>query len=355
VAASADVDGRKQRRYFDPEAPAAASLAPGLENVIPVVRLQDDSGRGWLPQRDLLASDAFAPEFVLEVEDDGTAAIRFGDDEYGMRPPEKAKFDASYRIGNGTRGNVGAGSIRHVALAGADAALANRIVGVRNPQPATGGTDPESIDHVRQSAPAAFKVLQRAVTPEDYVTIAERHPDVQRAQATVRWTGSWPTVFLSIDRLGGRAVDADFRRELMAWLERFRMAGHDVEINGPRFVFIELELTACVARGYFRSDVRSALLEALGAGVLPDGRKGFFHPDSFTFGSPVYLSGIHAVAQTVEGVRWAEVTKLQRLGDASRSVAGGELSIGRLEVARLDNDPNFPERGVLRLTLEGGR
>jgi hypothetical protein len=28
--------------------------------------------------------------------------------------------------------------------------------------------------------------------------------------------------------------------------------------------------------------------------------------------------------------------------------------MGRLEIARLDNDPNFPERGTLTLTLGGG-
>ena len=28
--------------------------------------------------------------------------------------------------------------------------------------------------------------------------------------------------------------------------------------------------------------------------------------------------------------------------------------MGRLEVARLDNDPNFPERGVLELSYGGG-
>ena len=31
------------------------------------------------------------------------------------------------------------------------------------------------------------------------------------------------------------------------------------------------------------------------------------------------------------------------------------LTIGRLEVAQLDDDPNFPEHGRLTLTLEGGR
>jgi hypothetical protein len=29
--------------------------------------------------------------------------------------------------------------------------------------------------------------------------------------------------------------------------------------------------------------------------------------------------------------------------------------LGRLEIARLDNDPNFTERGLFSLTLEGGR
>ena len=33
----------------------------------------------------------------------------------------------------------------------------------------------------------------------------------------------------------------------------------------------------------------------------------------------------------------------------------GKLDIGRLEIARLDNDPNFPERGTFRLVLEGGK
>jgi len=31
------------------------------------------------------------------------------------------------------------------------------------------------------------------------------------------------------------------------------------------------------------------------------------------------------------------------------------MPLDRLEIARLDNDPNFPERGVLRLRLGGGK
>jgi hypothetical protein len=33
----------------------------------------------------------------------------------------------------------------------------------------------------------------------------------------------------------------------------------------------------------------------------------------------------------------------------------GEIPMGRLEIAELRNDPNFPERGVFRLIVEGSK
>jgi hypothetical protein len=33
----------------------------------------------------------------------------------------------------------------------------------------------------------------------------------------------------------------------------------------------------------------------------------------------------------------------------------GKLTPGRLEIARLDNDPNFPEHGVFHLNIRGGK
>jgi hypothetical protein len=31
------------------------------------------------------------------------------------------------------------------------------------------------------------------------------------------------------------------------------------------------------------------------------------------------------------------------------------MILGRFEIALLDNDPNFPEKGVFRLDLKGGK
>jgi hypothetical protein len=341
------------RPYFDPAAPAAHAMRWEMGRVLPVIEVTGGGG-AWQPQRDLLASDAFAREFVVEVEDDGATALRFGDDRYGRRPRAgEALSVPRYRVGNGTRGNVGADSLTHLVLP--NASLLGRLA-VRNPLPGAGGVDPEPMERVRQVAPAAFRTPERAVTPADYAAMAERHPQVQRAQATMRWTGSWRTVFLTVDRVGGRPVDAAFEAELRRHLERYRMAGHDLEVDEPRYVPLEVQIYACVNPAYFRADVERALRDALGRRRFADGRQGFFHPDHFTFGQSVYLSALYAAAQGVPGVRWAEVRRLRRQRlPATDAVAGGELKIGRLEIARLDDDPSHPDRGELRLVLEGGR
>src|SRR5690606_10240755 len=215
--------------------------------------------------------------------------IRFGDHDNGMRPAERTTLLAFYRTGNGGRGNLGAGALVHLV---SDTIPAGAIESVSNPLPARGGIDPEPLEAVRQNAPAAFRVQQRAVTPEDYAQKAAEHPEVQRAAATLRWTGSWHTVFLSIDRRGGRNVDAAFKMELLTFLERYRLAGQDLQIAGPRIVPLELEIRVCVAADYFRSDVVAALKTAFDNRLHRDGSRGFFHPDHFSFGQRVWLSRI---------------------------------------------------------------
>jgi hypothetical protein len=112
----------------------------------------------------------------------------------------------------------------------------------------------------------------------------------------------------------------------------------------------------CVAADHFRSDVKGRLLEVLSDRDLPDGRRGLFHPDRFSFGQPVYLSPILAAARDVPGVASAEVVVFQRQGiPASRAIDEGRLELGRLEIGRLANDSNFPEHGVLRIELGGGK
>jgi predicted phage baseplate assembly protein len=230
------------------------------------------------------------------------------------------------------------------------------LVAVDNPLPAFGGTDPEDVEAARRDAPHAFRTQERAVTAADYAAAAGRGADVQRAAATFRWTGSWHTVFVTADRVGGAAVDPAFETDLRRHLERFRMAGYDLEVDSPRFVALHIALHVCVKPAYPRSDIVKAVRDALSNALLPDGRRGLFHPDNFTFGQPVYLSPIVAAAQAIEGVESVRVDRFERLADPGPStLEDGLIGMDRLEIARLDNNPNFPDRGLLTVSAGGGR
>ena len=304
----------------------------------------------WTPQRDLLNSDADTTEFVVEVENDGTAHLRFGDDEHGRRPDSATRFTATYRVGNGATGNVGADSLVHIVSDNP------HITSLRNPLAARGGAEPESIEDVRQRAPYAFRTQERAVTANDYAMMAQRDARVQRGAGTFRWTGSWRTMFVTVDALGGAKMDDAFKQQLEAELEPFRMAGQDLEVDRPHFVSLEIEMQVCVKSDYFRAQVKLALLEIFSNRVLADGQLGVFHPDKFTFGRTVYLSPLYFAAQAVDGVESVAITKFQRQGtDSDVALNAGRLDLARLEIARCDNDPNFPERGIFNLMLDGGK
>lgn len=341
-------------------APAMMLLQDDPRNAVAQVSLDVFTGPvaqpGWTPAPTLLDSDPLARNFAVETENDGRALIRFGDDEYGQAPPDQSHIRAVYRVGLGTSGNVGAEALAHVVNPGGVAGWP-AIVRVRNPLPAWGGVDPEPIEQVRRHAPAAFRAVQfRAVTEDDYARVAERHPEVARAVATFRWTGSWHTVFLTIDPVGRTDLPPELQRRVRDWVARFTQAGYDLEIDPPQFVSLEIMLDICVAPNHFRADVEQALLRALSNQTLPDGSRGFFHPDNFTFGQSVYLSRLYAAVEAVAGVDSAVARVFKRFGKPpAGETDAGFIPMGRLEVARLDNDPNFQENGVLRLRMRGGK
>lgn len=345
---------RRVRAAFDPSDSATAALRWESGSEMPQVWAKStEKGKpfDWTAQSDLLGSAGTDRHFVVEDDTDGRSWLRFGDGKHAMRPDEGVPFMTTYRVGNGQAGNVGADAISYAVTNEA------RIDAVRNPLPAVGGRDPENAAQVRRHAPQAFRKQERAVTPEDYADFAGRYATVQRAAATPRWTGSWHTMFVNVDRVDAQRVDDDFREGLRDYLERYRLAGHDLEIDAPAFVSLEIKLGICVAPDHFRAHVVQALLAVFSSGVLPDGRQGYFHPDRYSFGDRVYLSPILAAAHGVPGVlsATASVFKRQAEPETKAHLMTGYIEMGRLEIPRLDNNANFPERGVFTLEPRGGK
>jgi hypothetical protein len=310
----------------------------------------------WFPQRDLLASYSGDPHFVAEMDNERRAYLRFGDGELGRQPEAKTGFTATYRTGHGPAGNVGAEAISHIVtrdrLSGAE-------LEPRNPLPAVGGTAAEPIEQVKLFAPHTFRRrLERAITADDYAQIVMRDfgGKVQRAAATLRWTGSWYEALVAIDPIGSETADPELLDEIAGHLYRYRRIGHDLVVKPACYVPLDIELIVCVLPDYLRGHVKAALIDVFSNRALPVGRLGFFHPDNVTFGEGIYLSDLVAAAQAVPGVEMVVVSKLERLWEGDNGeIASGILPLGPLEVARLDNDPGFPENGLLKLDMGGGR
>jgi len=305
-------------------------------------------GQAWTARPDLLSSGVFTPGFVIETGNEGEIEIRFGDGCHGKRPFPGTRFKAAYRVGNGPYGNVGAETITHVVSDD------GRITGVRNPMPARGGSERESIESVRLCASEDFREQRRCITEGDYSAAAERHPDVHQARARLRWTGSWHTVFIHVHRRTAGPVDDGFRRELENRLEPLRAAGRDLAIRAPQYVPVLLGLIVEVAPNHARNTVRRMVLDALGNRPLRDGLRGLFHPENLGFGESLHQSQVVARAQEVSGVTRVEVDRFQRGDRPGDPRLAERLSAGPLEVLRLDNDPQAPQYGTLVLTLRGG-
>ncbi|NNG00302.1 MAG: putative baseplate assembly protein [Desulfobacteraceae bacterium] len=346
---------------LSPDAAASDMLNQDVRRALPHIRLVGEPAPAgdphWIAQSDLLGSHRDAQHFVAEIDDDGRAHLRFGDDHCGEQPDAGMTFKATFRLGNGLSGNVGAEAISHLVMRNTQ--LSGVHLRARNPMPAQGGTVPEPVAEGKLFAPHQFrKTLRRAIIADDYAAIVEREfkDTVQRAVARLRWSGSWYEVLVAVDPLGRDEADPQLLDAITKRLHRYRRMGHDLVVKSARRVPLDIEMLVCVLPDYLRGHVKAALLDLFSNRTLPDGSKGFFHPDNLTFGEGIYLSRLVASAQAVEGVESVRLVRFQRLnGLANQELEDGVLPLGPFEIARLDNDPGFPENGTLILDVRGGR
>ncbi|MEJ2443855.1 MAG: putative baseplate assembly protein [Exilibacterium sp.] len=305
----------------------------------------------WRARRDLLDSYPQDTHFVVETDNQGVAHLRFGDGELGYQPLAGMAFSAQYRIGNGEAGNVGAEAVSRVVLK--DLSIDGIDISVRNPLPMVGGTAPETLAQVRALAPHSFrKSIQRAIIAQDYRDIALRDGRLQSVGGKLVWTGSWYEASVAVDPLRTTSVDTSLLQEICTLLHPYRRMGHDLRVTAARYVPLDLQIKVCAAKGYQSAHVKAALLNAFSNRQLANNQYGFFHPDSLSFGEDIYISKIIAKARQVTGVASVKVSRCQRLFQAANhELEHGVLTLHSDEIAQLDNNPNYPERGKLDIVV----
>lgn len=341
-----------------PGTPAETGFTARARQSVSTLRLTVD-GAPFEEKTTLLESASNDAVYRLEVDDNGQASVVFGNGIFGLEPPSTAVVTPVYRVGGGAIGNLGADTLTLLRTP-----LAN-VTAVTNPLPSGGGRNLESRDHARRVAPPSFQKPLVAVTAADYQKAAEAFIDggggtpIQRANASFRWTGSWLTVLLAVDPKGGAVLDPALKESLVRYLDARRLAAYDLAVVRAIYVPIELEIEFCPLPGFLPTDIAESLQLVLGAGDLPGGGKGFFHPDNFTFGDAVYASRIYKAAMGVAGVESVRIERLARqraaqpANETTVNLARDFLAAGADQIVRLDNDRNFPENGTLLVRPRG--
>lgn len=354
--------GRPAQRVV-PDLTPLTWIAPGDGGMPePALSVHVD-GVPWVAVEDFIDSEAADRHYRFTRDNEGRLTVHFGDGVRGTVPSEGSDVTVRLRIGNGLDGQVAAGALTAFDAAFVFPGPGQSIVAVRNPFAAAGARDPQSLAEARLLGPFQLRLQNRAVVPADYeaclasgVRVGPARIVPAQSKARLRHTGTWTTVFVSVDLPDRRPLAATpgLRASLEALLQQRKMAGVDVHVEDARYCPLHIGLLVEVDAEHFTRDVRTAVEQAL-VGPLK-GAVPFFGAGRFRFGQAVHLSDLYAVVTAVEGVRSVAVTRFKRLGDRYADCeAQGFVPVGALEVARCDSDAADLSQGVLFVRTCGGK
>ena len=222
--------------------------------------------------------------FVVLRSDDGSAQVRFGDGVNGSRLPTGAGVGASYRYGAGAA-SPPAGRLTTIL------SPQPNLASVQNPLAVSGGADAEQPDSIRQSGPASVLTFGRAISADDYETVAALAPGVARARAYSAWDAAQQRTLVKIyvgDDGGAKTAAA-------AALAGAEDPNRRVAVVLATPIPLTVSGTLLIAADRVPSDVLAAASAA-----LADSAAGLFSAPRMGIGQTLYSSQVEA-ALLVDG------------------------------------------------------
>jgi hypothetical protein len=318
----------------------------------------------------LLRGPAGGFSVVVDADDELPARLRFRTGVLGLTPPSGSVVNARYQVGAGPDGNAAANTTNRLVRTSTAVGVPciwidvtdadSHDVRARNLTPGTGGLAAQSLDDVRRDAPQAYSAQpRRAVLISDLPSFAVQVPTVTRASANRSWSGSWPVGVAAYETRetdegasGDPMAEAAVASSVQSTLDAVRMCGTEAVSVVASPVGILIALTVCLYPGSDPETSRVAILAALRPGT-PDA-PGLFAPGAHPMGSSVYLSTVIATVAALPQVDAVSVTEARRLSNPAGTL-DVVLAMDPSEVAVCDDDNNYPDRGRIVLSIEGGR
>lgn len=264
--------------------------------------------------------------FTTKQTSTGKLTVVFGDGVNGAIPASGELVSATFRSSVGVAGNVSAESpnMRVTFIPGLEQTLINSLK-VTNPSAATGGADGDNILTLRTKLTKSISARRRAVTADDYESLATNVSNVGQAKLIAT---SPANVTLRMQPINDGSATPGIESgvpskqwystaaALVKYFSDKTPIGTTVAVLPPVYVPIALTLNVTVKPQYRNRDVKLAVAQQLVSGNF-----GLFAYGNFKFGSDVYLSDIITTVANLDSVESVSVTQLQRsafITDASK-------------------------------------
>lgn len=319
-----------------------------------------DEGLGeqlWTEADTFILSDATDRHFTSQKDENNRTTIFFGDNAQGKIPDSGATVRAAYRVGGGLKGNVPADTITVVNETFTFDAQPVTVE-VTNPGDASGGEDEMSIDEAKVLGPRSLRALNRAVTEEDFVTLAELFPGVAKASVTVGGstvdpiTGCCCCVTVFIAPRGGGQPSSQLKADLLAFFDDKKMVGTCVKIGNPEYAKVNIVGTVFIGANFSTEQLALDLNDVINA---------FFEPtsDFVQFGTPLFMSDLFHLLDAVPGVDHVDISELTLQPITKREVGAVNCNLVNFIVGEESEEEKWtlifisPTTFTLRGTVSG--
>jgi len=178
--------------------------------------------------------------------------------------------------------------------------LAILAADITNLKTASGGAERESIEHAVFHAPNVFRSLKRAVTVEDYESLALNFKGVGKVRAEAL---NWNIVSLFVAPEGGGQASDLLKANLISYFENLRPVSTIISIENVDYVKIYVTAEIGIERYYSVEDVKAKTKKAV-ADLLAF--------DKVDFADTLYLSKFYEEIEKIPGLEYVTINEFRR-------------------------------------------
>lgn len=298
----------------------------------------------WTQVQHLLDNGPTDLVYQVNTDANSNVYITFGDGVSGVIPTIHSEIRVNYMVGGGLIGNVPSNTLVDIVyvpgLSTNQTTALQSIVTVTNAASAIGGSDPETTNQIRVSAPASLRAANRAVTLQDYADLSISVSGVGKANAYAEtWTSV--TIYIApsrssidsdlapgLDDLGDPTLEYDrLKEDIETYLEDKILLGTTITIQPPIYVDLIITLQYAKLDQYTTAEVELAIKQAL---LTSFGYNGMDFQDT------IYPQDIEFALNQVPGVKTVKVTVLHIEGDTGlKTVIGAADEIFRFQESNI--------------------